>query len=71
LIQERKDFYATNARNKEIMLAPKRKLFLSDYVQKVRTELHEQRAIEKRERLNAQMKAYVVNPSLLLLPLLS
>lgn len=57
IIQERKDFYATNAKNKEIMFAPKRKLFLSDYVQKVRTELHEQRAIEKRERLNNQMKA--------------
>ncbi len=59
LIQERKDFYSTSAKNKEIMFAPKRKLFLNDYVTKVRTELHEQRAIEKRERLNAQIQAYV------------
>lgn len=56
LIEERKNYYQTTARNKEIMFAPKRKLFLNDYVQKVRTELHETRAIEKREKLNQQMQ---------------
>mmetsp|Transcript_12564 Transcript_12564/g.18978 ORF Transcript_12564/g.18978 Transcript_12564/m.18978 type:complete len:500 (+) Transcript_12564:91-1590(+) len=57
LKKEREDFYHTQNKNKEIMFAPKRKLFLDDYVQQVRTELHEQRAIEKREKLNAQIQA--------------
>ena len=56
LNEERRNYYQTTAKNKEIMFAPKRKLFLNDYVQKVRTELHESRAIEKRERLNQQMQ---------------
>jgi hypothetical protein len=57
LQKEKKDFYITQNRNREIMLGPKRKLFLDDYVQEVRTNLHEQRAIEKREKLNAQIAA--------------
>ena len=57
LNKERKDFYDTQNRNREIMFGPKRKLFLDDYVQEVRTNLHEQRAIEKREKLNAQIAA--------------
>ena len=65
LKQEKKDFYFTQNRNREIMLGPKRKLFLDDYVQEVRTNLHEQRAIEKREKLNAQLAAYVATVLLL------
>jgi hypothetical protein len=55
--KEKEDFYKTQTRNKELMFAPKRKLFLNDYVQSVRLALHEGRAVEKRERLNAQIQA--------------
>lgn len=58
LAKEREDFYATQAENKKVMNATRNKLYLEEYVAKVRTELHEGRAKEKREKLIAQMNLY-------------